>query len=395
MKVTGIISEFNPFHNGHKYLVEKARESGASHIVTVMGGSFMQRGECAVLGKFDRAEAAVRGGVDLVAELPQVYACASARDFAKGGVEILKACGCVSALCCGREETPSVRTPGAAMARAAELIESDIVKDYLSEGYSYPRAVCAAAEAQGDNEAAALLSSPNNVLAVEYFRAGKDIFDMQTVIRTAPHDGVLPCGDTISASAIRKMLLSGDDSYKKYVPAATSAIIERCRSLGSCPAALENNERGVLSVLRRMTADDLKSLPDVTEGLENRIYKAIRGNDPIYDIIMSVKSKRYTFARIKRIITCAYLGITKDDTRTAPRYIRVLAMNERGCDILREMKKTASLPVVMRAGDFEKLPDDARKMLHIDLRASDLFALCTPKILSCSADFYTSAVMIN
>ena len=391
MNVTGIVSEFNPFHNGHSFLVERARENGATHIVTVMGGSFLQRGECAVMSKYSRARAAVLGGVDLVLELPQVFACASAEGFAKGAVSTLRACGCVDTICCGSENMP----PMAVMLRAAQLLKSAQLSEYLKKGYSYPRAAQAALEELGEAQAAELLRYPNDVLALEYFKESIDDFSFLRVRRTAPHNGApVPNGSFCSASAIREMIKSGGD-FRKYVPDTTAKIINEAIERGECPASLENNERGIITVLRRMTEDDFRTLPDVTEGLENRLVRAVRENDTLEGILTAAKCKRYTHARLSRIITCAYLGITRECADVQPQYIRVLAFNERGTEILKEMKKTAALPVLTTARSFKALDENARAMLDIDLRASDLFALCTPIVQRCGEDFYTGAERVS
>ena len=156
----GIVSEFDPFHNGHKYLVEKTRENGATHVMTVMSGSFLQRGECAVLGKYPRAKAAVLGGVDLVLELPQIYACSSAQRFASGAVNTLAACGCVDRLSFGSECGDKN-----ALMRAADTLSRLDVSEYTSQGFSYPRAAQAAAEKSGDADIVPIFSSPNDTLA--------------------------------------------------------------------------------------------------------------------------------------------------------------------------------------------------------------------------------------
>ena len=160
----------------------------------------------------------------------------------------------------------------------------------------------------------------------------------------------------------------------------TARIIESEIRRGACPAGFYTNERGVISILRRMTADDLRTLPDVTEGLENRFVKAARECSTLEDIIAAVKCKRYTRARICRIITCAYLGITYEMTALPPQYIRVLAIGRHGTEILKRMKTTAALPAVMNARDFKRLDPAAREVLSVDFRASDLFGMCLPDI---------------
>ena len=385
MNTAGIIAEFNPFHNGHRYLVDCVRESGAECVAAVMGGSFLQRGECAVIDKFSRAEAAVLGGVDIVFELPQVFACASAEVFAFGGAEVLKACGAVDTLCFGSECGDAE-----SLLRAQRMLQSLSVAKYTSKGYSYARAFRAAAEDKGLSEAAKLLDSPNNTLALEYIKASDGAFDIFTVERTAAHnDG--ESGAFASASVVRRLIFDNDDTYLKYVPETTAAVIEREMKAGRCPAALQRNERGVLSVLRRMSAEELSTLPGVSEGLENRFLEAIRSSDTIEGILTQVKCKRYTHTRLSRTIACAYLGIKKEDV-TSPQYIRVLAFNDRGAELLKKMKTTATLPVVMNARDIKALKGDAARMIDLDIKATDLFALCTPTIQPCGDDYYKSAV---
>ena len=159
---------------------------------------------------------------------------------------------------------------------------------------------------------------------------------------------------------------------------------------------MENNSRGIMTVLRRMTAEDFANIPDVTEGLENRLVKAVKENNSVSDIITAVKCKRYTHARLSRIIACAYLGITKDISSLDPKYIRVLAFNARGTEILKLMKKSALLPVLMSpAKDMKKLDDLGKRIFEVDLRASDLYGLLTPNIQGCGVDFYKGTVINN
>lgn len=401
MKITAIISEYNPFHNGHKYLIKKSRQNGSTHIIAVMGGNFLQRGNCAVLDKYYRAKAAVMGGVDLVIELPQIYAAASAEKFAFGAVQTLEKCGCTDELSFGAECGDISR-----LNRAANIITKNdevqiLCKQYIKQGYSHPRAMQAAVEEllqDGDN-LSEILKSPNNTLAVEYIRTLKSLNSSITPFAVkrvgAMHDSSVIENNFASASNIREMLLNSDNSYKEYVPNTTAEIIEECIKNGECPAVFGNNDRGILTVLRRMTKEDFAEIPDVTEGLENRLVKAVREQNSVSDIIKAVKCKRYTHARLSRIIACAYLGITKDISILAPKYIRVLAFNDRGTDILKLMKKSAALPVVMSlAKDIKKLDDLGRRMIEIDLRASDLYGVLMPNVQGCGKDFYKGAVKL-
>ena len=402
MKLTAIISEYNPFHNGHKYLIQKSRENGSTHIIAIMGGNFLQRGNCAVLDKYNRAKAAVLGGVDLVIELPQIYAAASAEKFAFGAVQTLDKCGCVDELAFGAEcgDISMLKRAVNIITQSGEV--ETLCKQYLKQGYSHPRAMQAAVEdvSQSSDNISDILRNPNNTLAIEYIKALDNInsninpFAVERV--GAMHGSMQTDNEFASASAVREMILKGDSSYKKFIPDTTEEIISECITLGECPTEFKNNERGIMTVLRRMTAEDFANIPDVTEGLENRLVKAVRENNSVSDIIAAVKCKRYTHARLSRIIACAYLGITKDISSLEPKYIRVLAFNDRGTEILKLMKKSASLPVIMSpAKDMKKLDDMGKKIFEIDLRASDLYGLLTPNVQRCGNDFYKAMVINN
>lgn len=404
MKTTAIVSEYNPFHNGHKYLADKARENGATHIIAIMGGNFLQRGECAVIDKYARARAAVLGGIDLVLELPVVYAVASAEGFASGAVETLDKCGCADELCFGAEcgDVEQIR-------RAVEITCSDrlleICRDYKNQGYSHPRAMQAAAEklaCDGNGEfqkAVTLLSSPNNTLGVEYIRAldrlNSGIKPFAVKRKAVEHDSNIKIDGFASASAVREMIFNNDKSFFDYLPQTTGEIIKECIANGECPSGLIYGERAVMSTLRRLTVEDFAQIPDVTEGLENRIFKAVKECNCVDDIIAKIKCKRYTYARLSRILTCAYLGVTKELLAEKPQYIRVLAFNDRGAEVLRKMKKSSTLPVVMSpARDKNKLSDIGKALLEKDILASDLYGLMTPSVKSCSSDYYTGAVKL-
>lgn len=396
MKITAIVSEYNPFHNGHKYLIDKARENGSTHIIAIMGGDFLQRGECSVMDKYHRAKAAVLGGVDLVLELPVIYACASAEKFAGGAVEILDKCGCIDELCFGAESADTGKLIG-----AAELTECDellaLCREYVRKGYSHPRAMQAATEkieqSKGQDGLSQLLSLPNNTLAIEYIRTLKRLHSrikpFSVARRSVEHNSFLTADEYASASAIREMIAKNDERYRCFIPDSTCDIIERCIQDRECPASVQNGERAILAVLRRMKTEDLAKTSDVTEGLENRILKAVKESRSVEELIAKVKSKRYTYSRLSRVITCAYLGITKELANTKPQYIRVLLCNEKGTELLSLMKKTASLPVVISpAKDKEKLSHFGIEMLEKDILASDLYGLMLPKVIPCSKDFY-------
>ena len=401
MKTTAIISEYNPFHNGHQYLVNQTRKNGTTHVIAIMGGNFLQRGNCAITDKYSRAKAAILGGVDLVLELPQIYAAASAERFAFGAVQTLDKCGCVNELAFGAEcgDITKLERTVDIIAHSGEV--ERLCKEYIKQGYSHPRAMQTAVEnvMQDGDHISDILKSPNNTLAIEYIRSlkklGSGIKPFTVERRGAMHDSELTDNIFASASAIRNMILKDDNSYKEFIADTTYDIIKECIKNGESPAEYKNNERGILTVLRSMSSEDFAKIPDVTEGLENRIVKAVRENNSISDILTAVKCKRYTHARLSRIIACAYLGITEDILSLAPKYIRVLAFNDRGTEILKLMKKFALLPVIMSpAKDIKKHDENCRKIFDIDMRASELYGLNTQKIQGCGKDFYKGAIKL-
>lgn len=357
---TGIIAEFNPFHNGHKYLIAEAKRRRGGEVVCVMSGSFVQRGEPAITDKHSRALAALENGADLVLELPVVFSLNTAQKFARGAVAELAASGVVDALAFGSESGDA-----AALSRAAELILSEPpevsrrLRDLLSSGLSYPAARERAYEGyipQG------LLSSPNDILAVEYLRAARELgAGLEPVAiarRGAAHDGGEGTDGFASASELRQRLLAGE-SIARYAPAVNYAVYDARRL-----------DAAVISALRLCGADYLAGINDVTEGLENRFIRAALAADTVDGLCAAVKSKRYPLSRIRRIAWSALLGITKEKAALPPSYIRVLGMNRAGAGLLRRMKTAAGLPVVVKTADFE--PDE---IFEMNCRAEDIFAL--------------------
>lgn len=379
MLTNAVICEYNPFHNGHKYQLDKIKEISANPITAVMSGSFTQRGDIAVADKFTRAETAVKNGADLVIELPTVYACSSARNFAAAGVSIARSLGCCENLFFSTEESePEL------LIRAAELFEdkkfNSLVKSAMDDGMYYPKAVEYAFRETAP-ELAEVVTKPNNILALEYLKSLKGTGIEPIIIKRegVSHDsGDIKDGFS-SASNIRKLILNGRD-YGDLVPENSPKI--------NHPADIKNLEKAILYKLRTMSVDELENLPDVSEGLQNRIYSSIRNYNSLKEIISDIKTKRYTHARLRRIIISALLNITKDDLKEPVPYLRVLAFNERGAELLGEIKKSGTLPIITNVADgYKKLGDKAKRIFDIDLRASDIYSLATDEIKKCGEDF--------
>ncbi len=390
-----VIAEYNPFHNGHAYHLAqtKARTGGA--LVAVMSGHFVQRGEPALLSKWARAEMALKNGANLVIELPLPWAMATAERFAAGGISLIHALGCVGAVSFGSESgdlSPLLDT--ARMLETPELNQA--IRARLPSGESFARLRERAVEALGVDPSP--LSRPNDTLAVEYLRALHRLdapIQPFCVARTgAAHDSAEAVQGICSASHIRKHLDTLELSA--YMP-QTAADILRCEmESGRAPSSLAHMERAVLAVLRRMTAEDLSAAADVnvSEGLHNRLYRAIWESNSLEDILTAAKTKRYPLARLRRILMSAYLGIPADWAKRQPPYLRVLGMSKTGRTLLAQARKTASLPIILRYADIKQAGSFAREVFELECRATALYGLSLPQIKSCTEEMVHPVIQV-
>ncbi len=378
MKIAAVVAEYNPFHCGHKYQLEKTRESGATHIVAVMSGNFVQRGEAAIFDKFTRAKAAVSCGADLVVELPLPWAMSTAQNFAVGAVSIAGALGCVDMLSFGSEcDDISVLEYAAQVVYSAEF--ESMLAELLPSCVSYAAAREQAVAHLAGEKAANLLSNPNSILAVEYIAAVKKFgfdFRLNAVKRYGDgYNSTVASGDGFaSASAIRRLITSGED-FSSLVPVAY-------------PTDYADSSRldiALLYALRKLTAKDIALAPDISEGLENRIFEASRVSGSVAQLIDNIKTKRYPTARIRRIIMSLLLGLKSEHSQGLPPYIRVLACNENGKQIL--SAAAPSLPVVARASQFKQLDAAAGEIFSLECMADDIYALCFSPAGDCGADY--------
>jgi len=369
-----IICEFNPFHNGHRYIIETAKRLTGEPVLAIMSGSFCQRGEVAVCSKFDRASAALRCGADIVAELPVVHAVASAQRFAQAGVHIAKAFESTSCLAFGCENDDLTALQAAADALQNEAVNRKIAL-LMKSGAYYPQAAEQAVREVCGDAAADMLTKPNTVLAVEYLRAlrGSRIRPLPVLRVGAAHDSRESCGGYLSASAIRERLRRGED-VSAFMPEPPKDVTE--------PALLE---RAVLCRLRTMTAADFRALPEVGEGLENRLLAAVKQCDSVEEILAAAKTKRYTHARLRRILCCALLGVTADLQAQTADYVRVLGFSPAGAALL----KTCRLPLVTSVAKAMETDALTAAFLRCEVRAADIAALAYPAVKPCGADFHT------
>lgn len=312
-----VISEFNPFHSGHEYLFCRIRENYPDcKIICIMSGNFVQRGDFAVYDKFTRAGAALRGGADLIIELPPEQALLSAEGFARSAVRLAESLGVVDVLAFGAENDHIDELREAAdKLKSAELQQE--IKMKMKSGMSYPAARSSVINSD-------ILQTPNNILACEYLKeTALDCFAVKRIGKGHDSDDKL-----YSASEIRKGL-----------PADSTASVKNCES-------------AFLYRLRNMTQADFLKIADVTEGLENKLYEAAGSAESYEDFIFSVKSKRYTLSRIRRIAMRAFLGI-EGKSYEVP-VIRVLGFSAGGREILSRIKKYSGKKIITKLSDCDE-----------------------------------------
>lgn len=357
MKIVAVICEYNPFHKGHEYHIQKIKEAYPDNvIVAIMSGNFVQRGDVAVFDKNTRARAAILGGANLVLELPTPFAISSAEFFALGGVKILNALGMPCTLSFGAE-TPDKD----ALLKVARLLADEpaefkqALQAELALGKSYPQARSDAAKTILGKDSAEILANPNNILGVEYIKAiikTNSQADFLPIGRKGvDHDSTAHSEGFASASLIRSKIAEGGDLAcfcpESAVEQFQNAPIHSIKAL----------DRSILGHIIRMTPEELQQVPDVSEGLENRILAAAMEAQSVEELIEKVKTKRYTHSRIRRILLSAYLGIKKESRTADPLYINILAHNEKGQKIIAEAKKTATVPLVRNTSQVNKLKD--------------------------------------
>lgn len=395
MRTLGIIAEYNPFHMGHRYHIDEAkRVSGADRVVVIMSASFVQRGEPACADKFRRAEWAVLNGADMVIELPDVFSCSCAERFASGAVRILSGTGIVDALCFGSE------TGDIEYLKEAAFKEPDpgLFSEAMDSGLSYPAAVMEAS-------ASPFPLKPNDILGIEYIRAAKKYglgFEFFCVKREGQgHDEKNMTSEFSSALAIRKAIADYSvigsmtperfDFLKSSLPKNVLDDICSAVRAGVFPASDNALSDAVIYCMRRMSAEEIARLPEVSEGLENLFKRYSLECGSYFDMLKRVKSKRYTMARLKRISMYALLGVTSelqdraynDDSAL---YARVLAVKESSMDMLGKLSENASIPVIVRSSDREKLSEVGRRVEAVSNLAHSVKAVGQPYDKSVKSD---------
>ena len=355
MKIAGVVAEFNPFHTGHKYLLDSVRDMGFSHIAVCLSSDITQRGDIAFFDRRTRAVCAVKNGADLVLELPFPFSMSCAETYAQKSVEILKAVG-IDALVFGSETTDKALLLQAAKLSHA-LKKSDKIKNFLKDGKSYPDAFYTTVKDELGENAARIFKNPNSTLGIEYIKA-LDGTPFHTVLRTVAHDSD-HTGEYASASKIRNEFSVGNEEILKYLPyPAKDLAFSDIRKI----------ERSIIFSLCKMTKPELLTISDINEDIASRILNASQQAASYDELINLSKTKAYTMSRIKRCILNAYLGVKKSDLAHTP-YVRPIAANDRGIEILSNAPKKAET-------SLKALEKTHARLCSFSYLTSRLFDLC-------------------
>ena len=400
-KRIGIIAEYNPFHNGHLYQIQKAKElTGADTVIAVMSGNFTQRGETSLINKFEKAKIALQNEVDMVIELPTIYSISSAENFALGGIKILNEIGNIDYLVFGIEEENLEKL----QAIADVLVNEDDefkrnIKEELDKGNSYPKArEIALKKVLSSENVENIMQKPNNILAIEYLKALKTtnskIKPIAVKRKNTMHNDENINENYASGTYIRKLFIENNfDEISKVVPKYTYERLLELKNQGTYVSSINDFSDIVIYKIRTMTKEEISQIADVNEGLENIIKLASTTCKTIDEIIDKVSTKRYTKTRISRILTYILLDITKSEieqSKNANPYIRVLGINKKFEGILKTINNDKLITSLKK---FEE-NNGENQLLNIDKKATEIYTIKYPKSVQANLD-YTSKFIIK
>ncbi|WP_411682986.1 nucleotidyltransferase [Clostridium thailandense] len=407
MNVTGIIVEYNPFHKGHLYHINKTKEiTKCSHIIAVMSGNFVQRGAPAIVDKWTRAKTALMNGVDLVIELPLIYSLSSAEFFALGAVSILNNLGIVNNLCFGSEYgDPKILYNISKILSEESKEYKDILKEKLQLGLAYPSARSKAliefinkynVENLSDFNLEEIISSPNNILGIEYcknlIRLKSTILPFSIQRHGSCYNSSIFEGEFSSASSIRKFIKDTKNisGIENYIPSnAYNLLLQQFKNNSVFPS-----EDLMLPYLRykyTLYKETIENIPDVSEGIHNRIYKYLENAENYENLINSIKTKRYTYSRISRILCQFFVGFENFNIcelrKLSCPYVRILGFNNKGLELLKTIKKTCSTPI------YTKIPKELNKTLSLDIQGTRTYSLINRNI-NYNSDYLTRPIIL-
>ena len=400
-KRIGIIAEYNPFHNGHLYQIQKAKElTGADTVIAVMSGNFTQRGDTSLINKFEKAKIASQNEVDMVIELPTIYSISSAENFALGGIKILNEIGNIDYLVFGIEEENLEKL----QAIADVLVNEDDefkrnIKEELDKGNSYPKArEIALKKVLSSENVKNIMQKPNNILAIEYLKALKitnsKIKPIAIKRKNTMHNDENINENYASGTYIRKLFIENNfNEIKKVVPKYTYERLLELKNQGTYVSSINDFSDIVIYKIRTMTKEEISKIADVNEGLENSIKLASTTCKIIDEIIEKVSTKRYTKTRISRILTYILLDITKSDMEQSKNnnpYVRVLGINKKCEEILSTINDSKLITSLKK---FEE-NNGENQLLNIDKKATEIYTIKYQKSVQANLD-YTSKFIIK
>lgn len=410
--VLGIIAEYNPFHNGHLYhLKESKKATGAEYTVAIISGNFTQRGSTSIIDKWKKTEMALQNGVDLIIELPVLYSISSSENFAEGSIKILNSLGIIDFLSFGSETSDIKILNDFANILYDEPKEyKKILSNYLDTGLSFPKARENAlleyiknfedVNTNFDNYKN-ILSSPNNILGIEYLKALKKYKSsikpvcIKRYIADYNSSDISINTSIASATAIRELIKNKNfNTIKTVIPEKSYSILADCINSGCIIPDLNCFEKEIIYVLRKMSIKEIANLPDVSEGLEFLIKKAVNSCNTLTELLNTIKSKRYTITRLQRILLYALLDISKKDMKLSKEvdspYIRVLGFNDNGKKLISKiMDKNPNQPLITSVKKFvdSNSNNDLKLLLDKDIFATDVYSIGFEKKSSANLDF--------
>ena len=376
MKVAGIVAEYNPFHTGHKFHIDKTREV-ADGIICLMSGAFTQRGTPGIINKWARAKCAIESGADLVLELPFPFSCAPAEIFAGGSVDLLNKLAVADYISFGSEkgEIKPLKTCAKILLENGREISENIRKN-AGQGNSYAMEIAKQANLLGDEET---LSSPNNLLGIKYIMAleksGSSI-KPYTIKRDNNYNNPVAEGEFASAMAVREMIKNEDtEKIKKYLPVSSFDIL-KAEMIKEKIYDISNLDSLFCGILRR---ENIEKYAYVAEGIENRFASMAEKYSTIQEIIGAVKTKRYTYTRLSRIAASVLVGLDKatlkENIKGGVAYVKILGANDKGMAILKEIKKKGNIPLVSKGADYVRLNAYGKKQFELEMKAKNIASL--------------------
>lgn len=407
--VLGIVGEYNPFHNGHKYHLEKSKQLiDADYTIAIISGNFVQRGNVSIVDKWTKAQMALCNGVDLVIELPTIYSISSAENFAYGAVKILDSLNIVDYISFGSEFGDlSVLDKFADIFYYQPSEYVSLLNHELAKGLAFPKARENAVLMYLNDirKYSNILSNPNNILAIEYLKAlkrTKSFIKPITIKReNVGYNDLGVSNSFASATSIRDMIINNSFTRLPYVmPSQTYKILYHSFQKGHYVKDLSKFEKEIIYTLRKMSLAEIANLPDVCEGLEHAIKNAANSCNTLAEFMNIIQTKRYTSTRIQRILLYALLGITKSDMKmsykTSP-YIRVLGFNQKGRDLLSVIslskKNTEVITSVKKFLDSNP-NKNLKHLLSIDITATNIYTLGYVKDSWSNLDFTNNMIIL-